>query len=255
MSTLVQLTELAVRYRGAEAEALTPTSLALGRGERLAVIGESGSGKSTLALAIAGLLPPTAQVTGSIAWPGIGRLPANGSDIGFVFQDAGASLDPLMRVGDQIAEVAAVHRRLARRQALTLTEELLARVELPTPSRTRRAYPHQLSGGQRQRVAIAAAIAGQPSLLIADEPTSALDAIVQARIVALLQRLVAEERMALLFITHDLALAAGLAQRVAVLRAGRLVEIGPAAQVLSAPRAPYTRSLVAAQLALEGRLP
>ena len=170
----------------ATAAALDGISLDLGEGERLAVIGESGSGKSTLALAIAGLLPSTAHVSGQIEWPGLGRQPVSGRDIGFVFQDPGASLDPVMQVGAQIAEVVRAHLGFGRGAAHDKAVELIGRVQLPDPATLASAYPHQLSGGQRQRIAIAAAIAAGPKLLIADEPTSALDTIVQAEIVALI---------------------------------------------------------------------
>src|SRR5262249_562634 len=160
--------------------------------------------KSTLALAIAGLLPSSAAVSGRIEWPGLGHTPVNGRDVGFVFQDPGASLDPVMRVGRQIAEVVHTHAGSSWRQARQAAAELISRARLPQPERIARAWPHQLSGGQRQRVAIAAAIAARPQLLIADEPTSALDTIVQAEIVRLIDRLAREDRMSLVFISHDI---------------------------------------------------
>ena len=240
---------LGVAYAGAGIPALAGLDLAVAAGEKLAVIGESGSGKSTLALA--GLLPGDAAVTGRIDWPGQAERPRAGRDIGFVFQDAGASLNPVRRAGAQVAEVARAHLGLTRQAARAHALDLFERVRLPDPAAAMAAYPHQLSGGQRQRVAIAAAIAAGPRLLIADEPTSALDTIVQAQIVALLERLVAEAGMTLVFVTHDIALASGFADRIAVLNGGRLVEAGMAADVLAAPRDAYTQMLIGCHIGLD----
>ncbi|MCO5155209.1 MAG: ABC transporter ATP-binding protein [Aquamicrobium sp.] len=248
---LVTLRGLAVFYAGSSLPALAGIDLDIGRGETLAVIGESGSGKSTLALALAGLLPDDAAVAGRIDGPGFTRPPRPGRDIGFVFQDAGASLNPVRRVGAQVAEVARVHLGLSRPAARGHALDLFQRVRLSDPYAAARAFPHQLSGGQRQRVAIAAAIAAGPALLIADEPTSALDTIVQAEVVALLNELVAEAGMTLVFITHDIALASGFADRVGVLDQGRLVEAGPIAAVLAAPRDAYTRMLLGCHIGLD----
>lgn len=215
------------------------------------MIGESGSGKSTLALAIAGLLPRETLIEGDIQWPELAHLPRNGKDIGFVFQGPGSTLDPVIPVGRQVAEVAEVNLGVSRRQALELAGELFARVRLPDPHTMLRAYPHQLSGGQRQRVGIAAAIAAGPALLIADEPTSALDTIVQAEIVRLIDRLVRETGMSLLIVSHDIALAATIADRIVVLREGVVVEAGDTVDIVTRPKAGYTRSLLAASLSLE----
>jgi peptide/nickel transport system ATP-binding protein len=244
----LSIRDLSVRYANGDAAALDGISLDLAEGERLAVIGESGSGKSTLALAIADLLPPTAQVSGGIEWPGLGRPPVSGRDTGFIFQDPGASLDPVMRVGSQIAEVIRAHRGIGRAAAHAIAVELIDRVRLPDPALIAAAYPHQLSGGQRQRIAIAAAVAAGPKLLIADEPTSALDTIVQAEIVALIDRLVKADGMSLIFISHDIALASGIADRIAVFKAGRLLEIGATADIVGHPRDPYTRILIKASI-------
>ena len=183
-------------------------------------------------------------------WPGLGHPPLPGRDIGFIFQDPGASLNPVLSIGEQIAEVARRHLGLGWREAYGHALDLLARVRIPEPQAALRAYPHQLSGGQRQRVAIASAIAAKPKLLIADEPTSALDMIVQAEIVALLDALVREDRMTLLFITHDIALASGFADRIAVFRSARLVEFGPTADVLARPQDAYTKHLIASHIDL-----
>jgi peptide/nickel transport system ATP-binding protein len=251
---LLDIAGLGVRYQrdGAEVVALEGIALVVARGERLAIIGESGSGKSTLALAIAGLLPASARVDGAIAWPGLdGRRPVGGRDIGYVFQDPWASLDPVLTVGEQVAEVARTHLGLGWRAAYDRAAELFAQVALPSPRDMLKAYPHQLSGGQKQRVAIAAAIAADPVLLIADEATSALDTIVQAEAMALIGRLVAERAMTLLFISHDIALASGVGDRIAVFRNGRLVEIGATAELVSAPREPYTRLLIDAHIGID----
>jgi len=265
VSTLASIRDLTVTYRSHDSEvvALKDISLDIVAGERLAIIGESGSGKSTLALAIAGLLPASAKIKGSIAWSGPSsgaqqpfesepsKIPLGGRDIGFVFQDPSASLDPVMAVGKQIAEVARTHLGLTWPQAYAKARDLLERVHLPDPDAILKAFPHQLSGGQKQRVAIAAAIAAGPKLLIADEATSALDTIVQAEIVALIRRLVAEDGMTLLFVSHDIALAAELAERIAVFRHGQLVELGATARIVGAPTQAYTRALLDAHIGLE----
>ncbi|TGQ70911.1 MAG: ABC transporter ATP-binding protein [Mesorhizobium sp.] len=179
------------------------------------------------------------------------ELPLLGRDIGFVFQDPSASLDPVMTIGKQIAEVARTHLGFTWSQSYAKAKTLLERVRLPDPDSALSAFPHQLSGGQKQRVAIAAAIAAGPKLLIADEATSALDTIVQAEIVALIQRLVAEDGMTLLFISHDIALAAELAERIAVFRHGTLVELGTTGQIVDAPTQAYTRALLDAHIGLD----
>jgi peptide/nickel transport system ATP-binding protein len=248
VSIRLSIKNLDVSYRrdGHEVEALKDVSFDLHTGECLAVIGESGSGKTTLALAVAGLLPATARRNGAIDWPALGHPPENGCDVGFVFQDPSASLNPVLAIGEQIAEVARTHLALTWREAFRLATDLLERVRLPEPEAVARAYPHQLSGGQKQRVAIAAAIIARPSLLIADEPTSALDTVVQAEIVALIKQLVAEGAMSLLFISHDISLAAQLADRIAVFRNGRMFESGEAQALLRSPTHSYTRTLIEA---------
>ncbi|MDC7786580.1 ABC transporter ATP-binding protein [Rhodoplanes sp. TEM] len=231
-------------------------SFTVGRGRTLALVGESGSGKSLTALATLGLLPPGLTVGSGTrarfdgrALP-LGDEPAmrslRGRRIAIVFQDPMACLNPFMRVGVQIGESlqrAGVPRGTARRDR---TLALLREVELADPAFARR-YPHELSGGQQQRVMIAMALAGAPDLLIADEPTSALDTSVQAEVARLLARLQEHRGMAMLFITHDLALAHRLADDIAVMRAGEIVETGPVARVLSSPRLPYTERLVSAR--------
>ncbi|PDS78777.1 ABC transporter ATP-binding protein [Rhizobium sp. L43] len=241
------LRQLSVTYgRGRNgAAALDGIDLDIVAGERLAIIGESGSGKSTLARALADLLPEEATVGGEMLWPGLAHPPRPGRDFGFVFQDPGSSLNPVLTIGEQIAEGAKRHLGLSWKQAYIRAEELLERVRIPQPDKVVQAFPHQLSGGQRQRVAIAAAIAARPALLIADEATSALDVVVQAEIVRLLDGLVREDGMTLLFITHDIALASGFVDRIAVFRNARLVEAGPVRSVLSAPKSDYAAALIA----------
>ncbi|GMB79952.1 ABC transporter ATP-binding protein [Shinella zoogloeoides] len=244
MTALCEIRRLAVTYRGETTPALKGIDLDIAGGERLAIIGESGSGKSTFSRALAGLLPDGATVAGSIRWAA-GQTPRAGRDIGFVFQDPSASLNPVLTIGEQVAEGARRHLGLSRRQGEARALEMLERVHIPDPAKALHAFPHQLSGGQRQRVAIAAALAARPGLLIADEPTSALDMVVQAEIVALLDELVREGGMTLVFVTHDIALASGFADRVAIFRDGMLVEAGATGAVLVRPQAAYTATLIA----------
>ncbi|MFD1882851.1 ATP-binding cassette domain-containing protein [Paracoccus pacificus] len=247
---LLTIRDLSVIWPGTERPAVAGVSLDLRQGERLALIGESGSGKSTLARAIAGLLPPRTRLRGGLHWAG--DTPRLGRDIGYVFQDPGGSLDPLLSIGAQLVETLRAHLPLDRAAARDRAQALLTQVRLPDPAAALAAYPHQFSGGQRQRIAIALAIAADPKLLIADEATSALDMLVQAEITALLRELSETRGMTLLFITHDIALAGGLADRIAVMRDAHLVEAGAARQVIDAPTEAYTRQLLAAHMDLNG---
>ncbi|MCW5233609.1 ABC transporter ATP-binding protein [Verminephrobacter eiseniae] len=238
--------------------AVEDITLQLQRGEILCIVGESGSGKSMSANAIMGLLPPgIAAQGGRILFQGrdllqldeAALLPLRGKDMAMVFQEPLSALNPLMTVGEQIAEVLRVHRsgrndnaRAWERRVL----ELLEFVGLPDPAALRHSYPFRLSGGQRQRVVIAMALALEPSLLIADEPTTALDVTTQAQILALIRRIQRDKGMGVMFVTHDFGVVAEIAHRVAVMEQGRLVELGPARQLLDAPRHPYTRKLIAA---------
>jgi len=255
MTPLLSVRDLAVRYRrdGGVVDALRGVSFDLAEGERLAVMGESGSGKSSLALALGNLLPRGTERRGSIEWQGAVQMPVNGRDIGFVFQDPTGSLDPVMRAGDQIEEAARAHLPLSRAEARKLSLDLIAKVKLPQPEAIADAYPHQLSGGQKQRIAIACAIAAQPRLLVADEATSALDTVVQAGIATLIDEFVRTEGLSLIFITHDIALASQIADRIAIFRSGLLVEIGETAQIVSHPQQPYTRQLLASHIGLDAR--
>ena len=248
--TLLSVSELTVAF--GDQVVVDRVSFSLDPGERLAIIGESGSGKTLTALSVIGLVPETATVTGNIVFDGVELLgrsdrqlsKTRGEDIAMVFQDPLTSLNPLMRVGKQIAEPLRRHHGMSRSQAARAARELCARVGLPEPERIVRSYPHQMSGGQRQRVGMAMALACRPDLLIADEPTTALDVTVQAEVLAVLADLVATEHTSLLFITHDVALVPRVADRLLVMRHGVIVESGDVATVLAAPQHAYTRQLL-----------
>ena len=241
--------------------ALKDVSLTINAGEILCVVGESGSGKSLTAGAILGLLPQDVRASaGQIVWQGeqdLLRLPAEamrrlrGQGIGMIFQEPMTALNPLRTIGDQIAEVFRTHTRLGRAEIRARTLALLESVRLPEPAQALEAYPHELSGGQRQRAMIAMALALEPALLIADEPTTALDVTTQAQILHLIHDLQRRKGTAVLFITHDFGVVAEIADRVAVMQRGVLVESGTAEQVLEHPRHPYTRALIAAVPPLE----
>ena len=268
MTALLTLDGLGVRFEGAEPRTLVhDVSFELGEGERLGIIGESGSGKSLTALAILGLLAHPLRARGRAVLSASGgdvdvvaasqrRLDrVRGSAVGAVFQEPLASLDPLMRIGKQLAWPFAHHRGLRGDALRRAVLDALADVQLPHPERIARAYIHEISGGQRQRVAIALALAAGPRLLIADEPTTALDVTVQAGVLALLQREVEERGMSLIFISHDLPVVAGITDRVLVMRDGRQIELAGTTTLLTAPAADYTRTLVSASRELESFLP
>jgi peptide/nickel transport system ATP-binding protein len=238
--------------------AVRDVSFSIFPGEVLGLVGESGSGKSITSLAIMRLLPPQARISGEILFAGNGparNLTAladdsmrqlRGSQIGMIFQEPMTALNPVMRVGDQIAEAVRAHGSRSRSEAAQLAVQAMRDVAIPEPERRARDYPHQLSGGMRQRVMIAMAIANRPQLLIADEPTTALDVTIQAQILELLAELRAKFGLAMLFISHDLAVVSQVAGRVAVMYAGSVVELGATHAIFQAPAHPYTRGLLEA---------
>jgi peptide/nickel transport system ATP-binding protein len=229
-------------------------SFTVGAGETLAIVGESGSGKSVTSLSIMRLVPiPPGEIAGGrvlfrgrdlLALPEPEMRHIRGNEIGMIFQEPMSSLNPLLTVGEQIAEVVRLHQGLGRTAARQRAIEMLGRVNIPDPERRAREYPHRLSGGMRQRVMIAMALACRPALLIADEPTTALDVTIQAQILHLIRALQIEMSMSVLFITHNLGVVAQVADRVAVMYAGRIVEQGDVRTVFAAPLHPYTRALL-----------
>ena len=261
MAALLDVCGLHVSFRAAEA--VRGVSFQLDDGEVLGLVGESGSGKSVTALAILGLLGPAAQVAGKILWRSAGsghptftdllrQPPAalrrlRGREIAMIFQEPMTALNPVMTVGRQVAEGAEAHSpswtgREAKRKAIAALEA----VAIPDAARRYGDYPHQFSGGQRQRILIAMALINRPRLLIADEPTTALDVTVQAQVLDLLRDLQLQHGLAMLFISHDLAVVGEVASRIAVMRAGQVVETGPGARLLTKPEHAYTKSLLAA---------
>ena len=243
--------------------AVDDVSFAIAPGEVLGVVGESGAGKSLTGAAIIGLLEPPGHVAGGqILLDGarIDNLPHDamrrirGRRIGAIFQDPLASLDPLYSIGRQLTETIRTHLPMSDAAARSRAIELLQEVGIPAAARRIDHYPHQFSGGMRQRVVIALALAAQPQLIIADEPTTALDVSIQAQIITLLRRLCRDHATAVMLITHDMGVIAETADRVAVMYAGRIVEIGPVADVIRAPRHPYTIGLMGSIPSLAGNL-
>ena len=234
-------------------------SLSVAPGERLGLIGESGSGKSLTAFAIIGLLPAGLSASGSILLDGtqvVGApekrlVPLRGRVCAFIFQEPLTALDPLMKLGRQLAEPIARHQGLRGADLRRAVLEALDEVRLPEPQRIAESRPYEISGGQRQRVAIAMALACRPQLLIADEPTTALDVTVQSEVLALLDRLVADRRMALIFVSHDLAVVSRMTDHAIVMRAGEAVERGSIAALLASPRHPYTAAFAASAREME----
>ncbi|MGA7486640.1 MAG: ABC transporter ATP-binding protein [Xanthobacteraceae bacterium] len=256
---LLEVEDLSVAFRQGQHETLAVDriSFAIKKGETVALVGESGSGKSVTALSVLKLLPyPAARhPSGSIRFKGeeLLTLPeakirhVRGNDITIIFQEPMTSLNPLHTIEKQIGEILLLHQGLTGEPARARTIELLTQVGIPEPETRLQSYPHQLSGGQRQRVMIAMALANEPDLLIADEPTTALDVTVQAQILSLLKALQTRLGMAMLFITHDLGIVRKLADRVCVMKEGKIVETGPVEQVFAAPQHAYTRALLAAE--------
>ncbi len=265
LTPLLQVRDLSIRFGASAAPAVEALTFSIASGESLGLVGESGSGKSVTALSILRLLPEASTaIGGSIQFCPPGESPREllmlapepmrllrGRDIAMIFQEPMTALNPVMPVGAQIAEALLAHPpaeggRLSRREVRERVHAAMETVALPDPVRRARDYPHQFSGGQRQRILIAMATIHRPRLLIADEPTTALDVTVQAQILALLARLRREYAMAMLFISHDLAVVSQVAERVAVMRGGVLLETAPARTLFSRPAHPYTRALLQA---------
>ena len=258
---LLEVKNLSVEFPAAPKPlpAVRDVAFGLARGEVLGLVGESGSGKSVTSLAIMRLLPPHAMFSGEIRFATNGSAPVNllslsadqmrslrGSGISMIFQEPMTALNPVMRVGDQISEAVRVHNGISKKEAWDRAIQALHEVAIPEPERRASDYPHQLSGGMRQRVMIAMAIVNRPQLLIADEPTTALDVTIQAQILDLLASLRNKFGLTMLFISHDLAVISKVADRVAVMYAGTLVEIGTRNEIFHNPTHPYTRGLLEA---------
>jgi peptide/nickel transport system ATP-binding protein len=253
VAPLLEVDHLSIYFR--DQAVVRDLSFSVGQGEVLGLVGESGSGKSLTSLSILRLLDAAARVEGSIRFEGqdLLALPPEqmrryrGSKIAMIFQEPMTALNPVMPVGRQIAEAIETHQpRLGRKQVRDAVVEAMAAVAIPEPEQRLRDYPHQFSGGQRQRLLIAMALVNRPSLLIADEPTTALDVTVQAQILLLLKSLQQRNRLGMLFISHDLAVVAQVADRVAVMRRGLLLETGTRDQVFLHPGHAYTKSLLGA---------
>jgi peptide/nickel transport system ATP-binding protein len=261
---LLDVQDLTVTFAGAQATvtAVDRVSFRIAAGETLGLVGESGSGKSVTAFSILRLLQPPGRITGGrvlfegrdlLTLPEREMRQVRGARISLIFQEPMTALNPVMRVGDQIAEALTVHGMATRADARRRAIELLQAVHITDPVRRVRDYPHQLSGGMRQRVMIAIALACRPPLIIADEPTTALDVTIQAQVLDLMRELKARFNLALLLITHDFGVIAEMADRVAVMLKGRLVEEGPVRQILRDPQHEYTRALLAAVPGKGGR--
>ncbi|GLP68157.1 MULTISPECIES: ABC transporter ATP-binding protein [unclassified Streptomyces] len=253
---LLEVRDLQVEFRTRDgvAKAVNGVDYAVDAGETLAVLGESGSGKSVTAQAIMGILdmPPGRITGGEIVFQGRDllklkedeRRKVRGAEMAMIFQDALSSLNPVLSVGDQLGEMFVVHRGMSKKEARAKAVELMDHVRIPAAKERVKDYPHQFSGGMRQRIMIAMALALEPALIIADEPTTALDVTVQAQVMDLLAELQREYNMGLILITHDLGVVADVADRIAVMYAGRIVEQAPVHDIYKAPAHPYTRGLL-----------
>jgi peptide/nickel transport system ATP-binding protein len=256
VASLLQVESLGVTFatQTGEVAAVRDVSFAIPEAGTLGLVGESGSGKSATALSILRLLPPQARIAGEIHLGGTSLLSLaeqdmrgiRGARISMIFQEPMTALNPVMRIGEQVAEAALAHHDISKREAWRRSVEALREVAIPEPEARARDYPHQLSGGQRQRVMIAMALINSPQLLIADEPTTALDVTIQAQILDLLRELRTRHQMAMLFISHDLGVVSRVADQVAVMYAGEIVEMGPVARIFAAASHPYTRGLIGA---------
>ena len=263
--SLLSVRNLRVEFpsRKSVAVPVDDVSFEIAPGEVLGLVGESGAGKSMTGAAIIGLLEPPGRIArGEVHLKGrrIDQLPIaemrriRGRHIGMVFQDPLTSLDPLYRIGEQLVETITLHRGIGRAEARAAAIAMLKEVGIPAAEQRIDAYPHELSGGMRQRVVLALALSGKPEMIIADEPTTALDVSIQAQIIALLKRLCRERGTAVLLVTHDMGVIAETADRVAVMYAGRIAEIGPVRDVIHRPRHPYTQGLMASIPSLTTRV-
>lgn len=263
--SVIDVRNLKVEFPGRRGTvtALSDVSLSIRPGEILGVVGESGAGKSMTGLAIQGLLEKPGRIAEGEIWLGSRRIDKlddramesiRGREIGAIFQDPLTSLNPLFTVGAQLLETIRQHLPLSKKEARGRAVQLLKDVGIPSPEDRVDHYPHQFSAGMRQRVVIALALAASPKLIIADEPTTALDVSIQAQIISLLRRLCKEKQTAVMLVTHDMGVIAEAADRVAVLYAGRLIEVGPVEQVLHAPKHPYTQGLMASIPSLGARV-
>lgn len=261
MDNILEINDLNVSFRTDKGRlrAARGVSLTLARGDTLAIVGESGSGKSVTSKAILGILPPNASVdSGSILFEGNDLLAFSerqmcdirGKRISMIFQDPFSSLDPIVRVGRQLCE-GMMLCGLSRKQAKDRAISLLREVGIPYPEQAQSRYPFEFSGGQRQRIVTAIALSGDPDLLICDEPTTALDVTIQAQILELIGKLKAERKLSVIFITHDLGVVAGVADFIAVMYAGKIVEYGRSEEIFCEPKHPYTRALLASTPDLE----
>jgi ABC-type dipeptide/oligopeptide/nickel transport system ATPase component len=256
VSSLLEIENLNISFatQTGEVAAVREVSFDIPESGTLGLVGESGSGKSATALAVMRLLPPQARVSGQVKMGGQPLLQLaeeemrriRGARISMIFQEPMTALNPVMRAGDQVAEAVLAHHRIGKAEAWRRAVEALREVAIPEPATRARDYPHQLSGGQRQRVMIAMALVNQPQLLIADEPTTALDVTVQAQILELLSDLREKHRLAMLFISHDLGVVSRVADHVAVMYAGEIVEMGPVEKIFAAAAHPYTQGLISA---------
>ncbi|KAA9004108.1 ABC transporter ATP-binding protein [Paenibacillus spiritus] len=265
MERLLEVKDLAISFhtRGGEVQAIRGVSFHVDKGETLAIVGESGSGKSVTSQALMKLIPtpPGRYKGGSILFDGQEIITKSekqmqsirGKEIGMIFQDPMTSLNPMMKVGKQITEVLHKHENMSRGAAVKRGIELLKLVGIPSPERRFQQYPHEFSGGMRQRVVIAMALAANPKLLIADEPTTALDVTIQAQILDLMKELQKKIGTSIIFITHDLGVVASMADRVAVMYAGQIVEMGTVEEIFYDPRHPYTWGLLGSMPSLESK--
>ncbi len=255
MNATVEVRNLRTHFftRAGVVKAVDDVSFSVSRGQVLGLVGESGSGKTVTGFSIIGLVDPPGRIAGGSIWyqgQDLAHLSERemrslrGNRIAMIFQDPMMTLNPVLRIDTQMIETVLAHDKVSKAEALRRSRDALGMVGIPSPEERLRAYPHQFSGGMRQRVAIAIALLHNPDLLIADEPTTALDVTIQAQILAEVQKLAVEHGTALIWITHDLSVIAGLADQIAVMYAGRVVESGDAATILDRPLHPYTHGLI-----------